>query len=68
MKSQWDRAGGDFSRAVAIDPNYPAVYYNRGICYFQLGEEGKALLDMEVAARKGNQNAQKWLKERRKSW
>jgi len=32
-----------------------------------LGEEGKAVLAMESAARKGNEEAKRWLKERTKS-
>lgn len=44
---EWDRALGDFDRAIAIDPAYAEAYYQRGILHYTMAARESALADFE---------------------
>lgn len=47
--SQYDKAIGGFSKAIALDPDYFTAYMNRGVIYGQTGVFDKALEDLDRA-------------------
>ena len=48
-KGQNDRAIEDYSKAIAIDPNYALAYSSRGLIYAILGNMGRAISDFQKA-------------------
>jgi tetratricopeptide (TPR) repeat protein len=42
-----DRAISDWDKAIELDPNFSAVYYNRGIAYANRGETQNAIADFK---------------------
>jgi tetratricopeptide (TPR) repeat protein len=34
-QQKWDLAVAQYSKAIALDPNYAEVYYNRGVVYYK---------------------------------
>ena len=50
-------------KAIEIDPNNAAAYYNRGMIYWEKGEKNLACRDMKIAAKLEFEPAKKWLVE-----
>jgi tetratricopeptide (TPR) repeat protein len=46
-KRDYDKAIADFDKAIALNPSYPSVYYNRGIAHAGKGNYDKAILDFD---------------------
>src|SRR6185312_14936787 len=46
---QRDRAIADYSRAIALDPNYANAYHNRGTTYLEIERYDLALTDFDHA-------------------
>ena len=42
---QWDKAKADFTKTIAIDPDYKNAYVNRGLAYGNLGEYDQSIAD-----------------------
>jgi hypothetical protein len=49
---------------MAVDPVFSWTYYHRGVSHLQHGKPRQAILDMQEAARRGNHEAQSWLREK----
>jgi hypothetical protein len=64
MHGGFGKAVNDLGKAKAVDPLFPWTYYHRAVAYLRLGEEQKAILDMQAAAGLGNQAAKSWLRKR----
>ena len=47
--SKYDLAAADFQRAIDLDPDLAAAYYNRGLARAMLGDSQGAMADMDVA-------------------
>lgn len=54
------RAEEYFSKTLTIDPDNPAVLYNRGLTYLGLGETDKALADFKKAKWRDPQHFNAW--------
>ena len=61
-------AVNDFTVAIGLRPKDASAYYNRGAAYYRLGREKEAMDDFRKAARLGDKEIQKILKDRRISW
>ena len=48
----FQRAIEDYTRAIALDPQDPVVYNNRGIAYRSLGQTAMAIADYREASRR----------------
>ena len=46
---QWDRTIGDFSTAIALDPEYTKAWYDRGVAYGNLEQWDLAITDFSNA-------------------
>lgn len=46
---QWDKALKDYSKALELDPNYPAALCNRGSVYVHFQQMDKAIVDLTKA-------------------
>ncbi|MFI6479513.1 tetratricopeptide repeat protein [Nonomuraea sp. NPDC050663] len=53
LKGVSDAAVEDYSRAIALDPDYPDYYLDRGVLLAKLGRDEEALADYESAMRLG---------------
>src|SRR5262249_57140506 len=49
IKSDFDRALGDYTKAIEIDPKQPLAYFNRGYTYAAKGEHDRAIADYNKA-------------------
>ncbi len=67
-KGKLDLAVNSFTRAISINPKYAPAYYNRGAAYYRMGKEKEAMDDIKKAARLGDKQVQKILRERGISW
>lgn len=52
-KGEYQQAINYYSQAIAIDANDAQVYYNRSVCYSNLGNKPQALADALEAQRRG---------------
>jgi tetratricopeptide (TPR) repeat protein len=68
MIGQFQEALKDFTRAISLRPGMSIAYYNRGLVYQKMGEEGRALEDYQEAARLGEGKAQEYLRSRGEQW
>ncbi len=48
-KGEVDRAIADYTKAIALDPNYAIAYTNRGLTYEKKGEVDRAIADYTKA-------------------
>ena len=55
-KNDYKHAIEDFSIAIAIDPNNPGAYFNRGSAYYKKREFANAILDLDKAIMLDPQN------------
>jgi len=53
------------SRAIKLQPDYPAAYYERGLARWSAGQKKESFEDMNEAATLGHQDAAIWLKDKR---
>jgi tetratricopeptide (TPR) repeat protein len=56
-KDEVDRAIADYSRAIALDPNYANAYNNRGLAYQKKGKVDRAIADFSRAIELDPNNA-----------
>ena len=54
---QCEKAVADFTEAIRLDPNNPALYAGRGLAYDGMREYEKAIANFTVAIRLASQNA-----------
>jgi len=47
----WELAAGHFDKAIALRPNFPVLYLNRGTCLLRLGHNREAKEVLEEAAK-----------------
>lgn len=52
-KGDYQQAINYYTQAIALNPNDPQVYYNRSVCYSNLGNKQQALSDALEAQRQG---------------
>lgn len=45
---EWNRALGDYNKAIEFDPDYAEAYYRRGILYYTMVERENAIADFET--------------------
>ena len=48
-RKEYDKAIGDFTEAIRLDPNYTLAYFNRGLAYDYRGNYDKAVSDYNEA-------------------
>ena len=48
---EYEKAIGDYSNAIRLDPKYTLAYINRGVSYFHTAEYDKAIADYTAAIR-----------------
>ena len=60
-KREYDKAIADCTRAIELNPNFAAAYYNRGVVYKRRNEAQAARRDFERAAALGLEDAKKAL-------
>lgn len=53
-KGELELAIENYTKAIALKPDYVDAYYNRGGAWLRLGERGKAKVDLETARNLGN--------------
>ncbi|HMQ97931.1 MAG TPA: tetratricopeptide repeat protein [Ignavibacteria bacterium] len=53
----------EFTKAIELNSNYSAFYYNRGLCYYYLNEFDKACTDFRKAKEMGMNKADEFIKE-----
>ena len=46
-----NRAIADFGRAIALEPNFAAAFYQRGLAYRAVGQTDQAAADLAQARR-----------------
>jgi tetratricopeptide (TPR) repeat protein len=49
IRDLWDKAVGDFSRAIELNPGYFDAYLNRGVAYINLKKIDQAVADFSKA-------------------
>lgn len=64
----YNQAIMDFDRAIELNPEYAKAYYNRGNAYSGLGNRGKAIENLRMAARLGHEKSQSILRKKRIDW
>ena len=47
MKGDPDAAIADYDQAIALNPQVAMAYYHRGVAHARIGEQGKAIADLE---------------------
>lgn len=47
----------DYSKAIALNPDFTPAFMNRGSCYLELGIRKKACADLTIAYKQGNSEA-----------
>lgn len=52
-KGELELAIADYTKAIALKPNYTDAYYNRGGAFLRLGNREKAKSDIETARKMG---------------
>jgi tetratricopeptide (TPR) repeat protein len=53
----------EFSKAIEINTNFPAAYYNRGLVEVFLGQKESGCLDLRKAAELGEKDANKMIEK-----
>jgi len=64
----YQQAIKDYSKAIEFDPLYVRAYVMRGGCYGIIGNEQQAIADLKIAARLGDESAQKMLRSKKIEW
>ena len=54
QNGELDKAIEDYTKAIALKPNYADAYYNRGGAFLRLGEQEKAESDLTIARNMGS--------------
>ena len=49
MKGAFDCAIADYTKAIALDPNFAAAYSDRGIAYYMKGDKDQTIADFRKA-------------------
>jgi superkiller protein 3 len=58
-KGNYNRAIECYEKSIEINPQYDDAYTNMGLAYVKKGNDNKAIECWQIAARMGNENAQK---------
>jgi tetratricopeptide (TPR) repeat protein len=64
----WQTAIEAYTSAIALNPNYTAAYYNRGLAYDKLGNHRRATEDHRTAANLGYKPSQEFLRSKGIVW
>jgi Tfp pilus assembly protein PilF len=68
-RAEWGTALDWFTKSLTVAPGHPEAWYHRAVTYHNMGEDGKALADMQTALRwfkdsdKRRNDANKWIKD-----
>jgi tetratricopeptide (TPR) repeat protein len=62
------QAVSDYDKAIEINSEYADAYNNRGVAYAKLGNRAQAIEDLKTAARLGNGDAKKSLRNMGINW
>jgi tetratricopeptide (TPR) repeat protein len=60
---KYDEAIAEFSKAIEINPNFKAAYFNRGLVEVVLGQKEKGCLDLSKASELGEKDADKMIQK-----
>jgi tetratricopeptide (TPR) repeat protein len=60
---KYDEAIAEYSKAIEINNNFKAAYYNRGLVLAVLGQKGKGCLDLRKAFELGEKDADKMIEK-----
>ncbi|MBF0540923.1 MAG: tetratricopeptide repeat protein [Nitrospirae bacterium] len=63
-----DQAIKDFEMAIMINPQLVEAYVQRGLSYHSINNDLLSIEDYKIAARLGDNNSQKYLKEKSINW
>ncbi|MEB3161220.1 MAG: tetratricopeptide repeat protein, partial [Synechocystis sp.] len=47
---QDQKAIADYDQSIKLNPQFADAYFNRGLTYYRLGEDQKAIADLKKAA------------------
>ena len=50
-KGEWDKAIGDYDKAIALNPKYAEAFHNRGIAWEAKKDRVRALEDYRAAVK-----------------
>ncbi|MCX7636725.1 MAG: tetratricopeptide repeat protein, partial [Cyclobacteriaceae bacterium] len=53
----------DYTKVISLDPSHAGAYYERGICYLNLGNQAEGCNDLRQAMQLGYQRAQNALRQ-----
>ena len=68
QSGKYDIAILGYSLITEMNPSYDKAYYNMGLAYNKIGNTRQAVACMITAARKGNVEAQKYLRRVGLTW
>ena len=60
QKKEYEKAIADYSKAIAVKPNYAKAYHNRGVAYFFTNRDSLAILDFNKALLLDSNYAETW--------
>jgi tetratricopeptide (TPR) repeat protein len=63
MKGRYDQAIEDLSKIRAMEPGFSWTHYYLAASHLQVGQKEQAVKEMQEAARLGNREARRWLRE-----
>ncbi len=52
-----------YTRALELEPRFPDAYYNRGVCYLQMGQRERGIADLSQAGEYGLYSAYSLIKQ-----
>lgn len=64
----YEKAIADYNKVIKLNPVHIDAYLRRGFAYNNLGKSKKALDNIKMAAKLGDNTAQKFLRERGMTW
>ncbi len=68
-RAEWATAIDWFTKSLVVGPGHPEAWYHRAVTYHNMGDDTKALADMQTALRwfkdadKRRNDANKWVKD-----
>jgi tetratricopeptide (TPR) repeat protein len=62
-KKEYDKALGDYSKAIELNPKNPDIYVNRGDCYYKMKKKDDACNDWSKAKELGDIGVEKLIKK-----
>ncbi len=62
-EGNYAQAAMAYTRALELEPRFPDAYYNRGVCYLQMGQRERGIADLSQAGEYGLYSAYSLIKQ-----